>query len=303
MSEEESFRLLVSVDARKQGDAVNGGVFVSLFAGQYFRNALPFPVHLQLRQDQQITLPEVSPLYPSGWTSRGVAASLEEQVPEDTEEPEEGKEVTQLALRIKEEAGKKWCDDLVLEIARISASKAGRTPSKTPSSKAGPALRSLSEMLSSDQRCSGQLRDEALELTTSERSSCVFNLAYTLGSCGVLTITLLPSEAPVVCRNFSCRTVWMSQAWSGANRPLKSFQRLVPNSSRELPCSLLRTFEVFPNAELTSPRSSGEAVYARLSLDPEAVDMDDEDGQWHLDVTLGADNDLYWQPPVPPGDA
>eukprot|EP00434_Breviolum_minutum_P009250 symbB.v1.2.008151.t1/scaffold510.1/size193565/1 len=38
MSEEESFRLLVSVDARKQGDAVNGGVFVSLFAGQYFRN-------------------------------------------------------------------------------------------------------------------------------------------------------------------------------------------------------------------------------------------------------------------------
>lgn len=76
--------------------------------------------------------------------------------------------------------------------------------------------------------------------------------------------------------------------------------RMVPGSSRQLPCNLLRTLEVFPSSELTSPRSSGEAVYARLSLDPEALE-EDEEGQWHLDVILGSDNDLYWQPPVPPG--
>ncbi|CAL1157737.1 unnamed protein product, partial [Cladocopium goreaui] len=76
--------------------------------------------------------------------------------------------------------------------------------------------------------------------------------------------------------------------------------RMVPGSSRQLPCNLLRTLEVFPSSELTSLRSSGEAVYARLSLDPEALE-EDEEGQWHLDVILGSDNDLYWQPPVPPG--
>eukprot|EP00913_Durusdinium_trenchii_P019863 g18671.t1 len=47
------FRLLVSVDVRKRGDAVNGGVLVTLFSGAYLRNELPFPVLIQLGESQR----------------------------------------------------------------------------------------------------------------------------------------------------------------------------------------------------------------------------------------------------------
>ncbi|CAE8610145.1 unnamed protein product [Polarella glacialis] len=214
---------------------------------------------------------------------------------------------------------------------------------KLPGAKdAGPAVSNLREILLADGANArlgfGQLRDVFLELPRGgplSSTSALLNASYHVHSSGCLVLTLLPCEQPpLVCANFSSHTVWLSEAWTGKPstsstsaatalaadsraRAQRSWQRIVPSYSMELPCPMLQTLEVFPAggarpldthsslASAATPGTSVEAVLARLSLDPEAHDtgafFSDAavDGRWYLDVRLGAsDDDLLWQPPV-----
>eukprot|EP00913_Durusdinium_trenchii_P019862 g18670.t1 len=182
-------------------------------------------------------------------------------------------------------------------LARIIGKRWPRVERSQAPAAQEPAYKTLNDLLSSE--WSGERRERRVGRG---ENGCIFNVAYRLKSYA-LTIAVCPSEAPLVCRNFSCRTVWISEAWCGPRRSSFTWYRMAPGKTRELPCSLLRTFEVFPNAELSSPRESREVVYARLSLDPEALEDETEDGEWHIDVTLAEDSDRYWQPPVAPGVA